>query len=176
MGINWGSILSKAQTCMSQPKMKSRVDDEVDKIALGMKTPSKHVYIPADAAAKLSDVIDDSIRNSGMSAAYQDAIGEFIPGTPVKIGRGRYAIGVYGMQSMSPSLVPEKYGSVDLTMLFNEGAKKGRRMHAVHGIWHGEEIWSRTLIPGYHFLEAAELTFMGNYGAEYNVLKCELNK
>ena len=38
------------------------------------------------------------------------------------------------------------------------------------GIWHGQETWSRTVIPGAHFVDDAVSSFMGNYASEYNVI------
>ena len=43
-------------------------------------------------------------------------------------------------------------------------------MRPVHGMWHGHETWSRTVIPGAHFVDNAVSSFMGNYASEYNVI------
>lgn len=55
-----------------------------------------------------------------------------------------------------------------MAALLNNGVD--HEMNRVHGIWHGQETWSRTVIPGAHFVDDAVSSFMGNYASEYNVI------
>ena len=88
----------------------------------------------------------------------------------VPAGANVYTIEIFFTGNLSrPSLVPGKYGGIsNLAALLNNGVD--HEMNRVHGIWHGQETWSRTVIPGAHFVDDAVSSFMGSYASEYNVI------
>lgn len=104
-----------------------------------------------------------------MSEGAIDAVSNIEHGSAHSVGHNTYIIGVYFVGDMTrPSLDEAKYGGInDIVALFNNGVD--HTMRPVHGLWHGKETWSRTVIPGTHFIEQAVTDFMGNYASEYNV-------
>lgn len=171
-GINMGSILAKAQACMNTPKKQREVRNTIDQVVLGKMSIQQgmSVHTPEEAAAKFIEVLRNTIASSGLSAGAVNAISGLNHGSAHSIGNNQYIIDVYFDGDMSrPSLVPSKYGGInDLAELFDEGVD--HEMRPVHGTWHGHETWSRTVIPGTHFMEQAISDFMGNYASEYNVI------
>lgn len=169
MANNWGAMEAAIKKAAEAAVMK-----KVDGAMLGTD------YLPGvpsllDAGQKMADVVNSEIESSGLSAGQQGAINEFRCGAPSKIGNFRYCITVMNTPHPSPSLVPERYGYIeDLTLLFNDGVD--HVMKPVRGYWHGEEIWSRTSFPTTHFLENARDNFIGNYGSQYHIMECKLNK
>lgn len=128
------------------------------------------VHTPEEAASKFIEVLRHSIESSGLSEGAISAVSDIEHGSAHRIGDGNtYIIGVYFVGDLSrPSLDEAKYGGInDIVDLFNYGVD--HKMRPVQGLWHGEEIWSRTVIPGTHFIEQAITDFMGNYASEYNV-------
>lgn len=178
MPINMDSILAKAKAAIKTGNCKERYDDTVRKIMLGsIKLKSGTLHTPEEAADKFIEVLLKTINSSGLSANAQAAISNLAHTAPVALGDGTYRIGVYFNENLSrPSLDEARYGGItDLAELFDHGmtTKSGK---PVHGVWHGQEIWSRTVIPGTGFMDAAVADFMGNYASEYNVISCTATK
>lgn len=178
--INMDSILAKAQACMNTSEKKAQINDIVNKVMLGKiklktagSTPSPHS--PEEAASKFIEVLRHEINSSGLSAEAADAISNLDYGAAHQVGENTYIISVYFVDDLSrPSLDESRYGSInDLAALFNTGVD--HKMKPVHGEWHGHETWSRTVIPGTHFMEQAIQDFMGNYATEYNVTNITIN-
>lgn len=169
--INMSSTLAKAKSYMGSSEGQSKVNSTVQKIMLGnVKLQSGGtVHTPEDAAAKFIDVLLRSIESSGLSPNAISAVSglDYTPAT--RIGENTWLVGVYFTGDLSrPSLQEDKYGSIEnIVKLLNNGVD--HTMRPVHGIWHGNEVWSRTTIPGAHFVEQAVTDFMGNYASEYNV-------
>lgn len=179
-GINMASILAKAQACMYSDKKQKEVRDVVNRAMLGqirLQTSGGSAHTPEEAAAKFIEVLHTEMNSAGLSPGAIDAIYELDHTAPMRIGdRNEYLIRVFFADDLSrPSLQESKYGSInDLAELFNDGVD--HKMRPVHGEWHGEETWSRTVIPGTHFMEQAITDFLGNYGYEYNVTDIKLEK
>lgn len=178
MPLNMDSILAKAKAAVEPGgKAYGRFQNTAKGVMLGtikLKSGST-VHTPEEVATKFMQVLRGSIESSGLSANAQSAISDFECTSPIDMGNGTYLIKVYFDGDLSrPSLYPEKYGGLnDLAEMLNDG------MHAknhVYGMWHGEYIRSRTVFPGTHFMEQAVSDFMGNYGTEYGVISCTLNK
>lgn len=169
--INMDAILAKAKAHTSSSSGQAKVNSTVDKVVLGniRLQSSGTTHTPEEAASKFIEVLRKSIISAGLSTGAIDAISDIDHGSAHRIGANTYVIGVYFSGDMSrPSLDEEKYGGItDLVALFNNGVD--HTMRPVHGTWHGQEIWSRTVIPGTHFIEQAVTDFMGNYASEYNV-------
>lgn len=174
--INMDSILSKAKTHMNSSTGQTKVNNIVSKVMLGkIRLQSQNItHTPEEAAAKFINVLRNSIGSSGLSEGAIDAISNIEHGSAHKIGENTYIIDVYFAGDMSrPSLDEATYGGInDLVALFNNGVD--HTMRPVHGTWHGKEVWSKTVIPGTHFIEQAVTDFMGNYSSEYNVINISI--
>ena len=169
--INMGSILAKAKASMESNTGQSKVNGVVNKAMLGniRLQSGGNIHTPEEAAAKFIEVLRNSIEGTGLSEGAIEAISNIEHGSAHSIGHNTYIIGVYFVGDMTrPSLDEAKYGGInDIVALFNNGVD--HIMRPVHGMWHGEETWSRTVIPGASFIEQAITDFMGNYSSEYNV-------
>lgn len=169
--INMKSILAKAQSHMESKVGQSKVDNVISKVMLGniRLQSGGTTHTPEEAASKFIEVLQSSINSAGLSEGAIKAISNIEYGSARNIGHSTYIIGVYFVGDMTrPSLDEATYGGInDIVALFNNGVD--HTMHPVHGMWHGKETWSRTVIPGTHFIEQAVTDFMGNYASEYNV-------
>ena len=178
--INMQSILAKAQACMNTSEKQKEVGEFVDKAVLGQYTlqmSGAGNHTPEDAAEKFIEVLHKKMSSVGLSAGIINAIYNLNYTPATRIGNtNNYYITVYFADDLSrPSLDETKYGSIkDIAELCNDGVD--HTMRGVHGVWHGEETWSRTVIPGTHFMEQAIVDFMGNYASEYNVEKISIEK
>lgn len=170
--INMESILAKAKAHMKSNVGQSKVDSVVSKIMLGnIRLQSGGTnHTPEEAATKFIEVLRDSISSAGLSEGAIRAVSNIEHSSAHSIGHNTYIIGVYFVGDMSrPSLDEAMYGGInDIVALFNNGVD--HTMRPVHGLWHGKETWSKTVIPGTHFIEQAVTDFMGNYAYEYNVI------
>lgn len=170
--FNETSIKSKCAAAMKGDSVRTRMKAAGTKaISTGVGGKNGAVYTPEEAAAKFIEVLQSTIAGSGLSTGAVDAVSN-IDHTPAsQIGdSGAYGVTVYFSGDASrPSLDEAKYGEIDdIVLLFNNGVD--HTMRPVHGYWHGREVWSRTVIPGAHFIEQAVSDFMRNYAVEYNVV------
>lgn len=169
--INIESILTKAKAHMKSNAGQCKINNIVNKVMCGkIRLQSSAItHTPEEAAAKFISVLQDSINSAGLSENAISAVSNIEHGSAHSIGRNTYLIDVFFVGDMTrPSLDEAKYGGIDdIVALFNNGVD--HTMRPVHGLWHGEEVWSRTVIPGTHFIEQAVTDFMGNYASEYNV-------
>lgn len=176
--IDMTSILAKARACMEKEETKKEVRKVVDDVMRGeaMIRASGDVHTIDDIASKFIEVLRWEIENSGLSPNAINSISDIGYSYSAISDSNDYLICVFFTKDLSrPSLMESKYGSInDLAELFNDGVD--HKMRAVHGTWHGDEVWSRTVIPGTHFMEQAITDFMGNYGYEYNVKNIELKR
>lgn len=185
---------------MSSPHMKEKIREKIDNHMLGISEPDpvrkpgsgRLASVPTveDAGLKLAETVLFEIQNSeGLSAHAKEVIGDYenidvSPGSTYYYNdfRNEYIIRVYVRDDLSrPSLDPQRYpdGINDLILLLNDGVD--HQMKPVFGIWHMDSAderptWSRTVIPGAHFLEAAIDDCFGNYGHEYHIKDIKLNK
>lgn len=170
--INMESILAKAKAHMGSSAGQSKVDNVVSKVMLGniRLQSGGTAHTPEEAASKFIEVLRNSINSAGLSEGAIGAVSNIEHGSAHSIGHNTYIISVYFVGDMTrPSLDEAKYGGInDIVALFNNGVD--HTMRPVHGLWHGKETWSRTVIPGTHFIEQAVSDFMGNYASEYNVI------
>lgn len=170
--INMDSILAKAKAHMGSSAGQSKVNTVVSKVMLGniRLQSGGTAHTPEEAASKFIEVLRSSINSAGLSEGAIGAVSNIEHGSAHSIGNNTYIIGVYFVGDMTrPSLDEAKYGGInDIVALFNNGVN--HTMRPVHGLWHGRETWSRTVIPGTHFIEQAVADFMGNYASEYNVI------
>lgn len=169
--VNMNSILAKAKVYMKSKAGQGKVNTMMSKVMLG-NIRLQHggvVHTPDEAASKFIEVLRNSINTAGLSKGAIEAISDIEYGSAYEIGHNTYLIGVYFVGDMTrPSLNETRYGGInDIVALFNNGVN--HRMRPVLGLWHGEEVWSKTVIPGTHFIEQAVTDFMGNYASEYNV-------
>lgn len=175
--FNESSIRSKCATSMKSAAVQSQMKTAGARaIRAGVGGKNGTVHTPEEAAAKFIEVLRSTIASSGLSAGAMGAVSEIDHTSAVPIGNdGTYSITVYFSGDASrPSLDEARYGGIDdIVLLFNNGVD--HTMRPVHGYWHGEEVWSRTTIPGAHFIEQAVSDFMGNYATEYNVISIEPN-
>lgn len=177
--INMDSIIAKAKSCMSTSKKKAEVQNAIDNVLVGkmkIKTGGGSiVHTAEDAAIKFEEVLLKSINSSGLSANAISAISNIDHTSPKRIGSNMYIIDIYFEGDLSrPSLDPSHYDDIhNIAALFNKGVD--HTMRPVRGEWHGVETWSRTRIPGTHFIENAVSDFMGNYASEYNVLDISID-
>lgn len=169
--INMDSILAKAKAHMGSSTGQNKIDNVISKVMLGniRLQSGGTAHTPEEAASKFIEVLRSSINSAGLSEGAIGAVSNIEHGSAHSIGHNTYIIGVYFVGDMTrPSLDEAKYGGInDIVALFNNGVD--HTMRPVHGLWHGKETWSRTVIPGTHFIEQAVTDFMGNYASEYNV-------
>lgn len=171
--INMASILAKAKSHMGSSSGKQKVNSVVTNVMLGnlrLQSGGGGNHTPEEAAAKFIEVLQNEINSSGLSPGAAAAISNLGHTSASCVGENLYTVGVYFAGDLSrPSLDEAQYGSIsNLAALFNNGVD--HTMRPVHGIWHGNEVWSRTTIPGVHFIDSAVHSFMGNYASEYNVI------
>lgn len=175
--INMDSILAKAQACMNTSKKQAEVNELIDKVLLGQikLETSGNNHSVTEAAQKFIDVLRNEIDSSGLSSGAIQAICNTDYTKPAKFGNN-YLIRVYFTGDLTrPSLQEAKYGNInDIAELFNYGVN--HKMNPVQGEWHGKNIWSKTVIPGAHFMESAINTFMANYSSEYNVTNISIER
>lgn len=124
------------------------------------------------AAIKFIEVLRHEIETSGLSPDAIEAISNISASSPYSLGNGKSMITIYfGGDLSRPSLQEPKYGVVDnIVLLLNNGVD--HIMSSIYGHWdsHGVDTWSRTVIPGAHFIEQAISTFKGNYAYDYGVV------
>lgn len=184
-GINWDSILKKAERVMGTPGKKRAVEDVVDKVILGkatleMSRGSASSATPEEAADKFIELFrrellnhaDGSYESGKLGPTAIQALSDLRYGTPRKVGN-KYHIDVFFMGNLSrPSLAPSKYSGVEnIAALLNSGYTAG---HRVYGVWNrtgvmDERIGSLVSRGGAHFMQNARDDFLGNYGYEYGV-------
>lgn len=174
-GVNMDALVGRFQRFLNTPAgIERRKQVAGDAYKAGESMNGMHT--PEEAADKFIEVLHKTIMSSGLSANAAEAIGnDWDYGTVEDLGDGKFKIVVFFTgDPHRESLYPEKYddGITDIAELLNYGTGK---MKAVWGVWHGEDIVSRTLIPGLHFMETAVTDFLGNYAAEYNVTSVEIH-
>lgn len=173
VSIDMGAVLGKGQKEVAPGGSKHKEFMEKFDGAMEGRTVletggMKHT--PAEAGEKFIEVLQAQIDGSGLSDGARAAIGDISLDGVSEIGEGKYTVGISISSHSSPSLQPEEYGQIDnLAKLFNHGVD--HVMRPVQGEYNGNVIWSRTVIPGAHFLQEAKAAFEGGYGGEYNVLE-----
>lgn len=176
--IDIDSVLSKVKKYIGSSEGIKRSNDVVKRVMLGQikLSSGQSIHTPEEAADKFISVLRQAIISSGLSANAITAVSDIDHTNAYSFGNNKYAIFVYFSGDMyRPSLNEAKYGGVDdIVMLLNDGVD--HRMRPVKGTWHEQEIWSRTVIPGAHFIEQAVSDFMGNYATEYNVSNISISK
>lgn len=189
-GVNWASVLKKAQACMNSPAKQRDIQAKVDMYMLGRiglsMVGGKKPKPPADAAKKFIEVLVKEIQNHaggsyasgdmGPSAIY--ALSKLDFGTPVRVGN-KYYVDVFFQGDLArPSLAPTKYDGIgNIAALLNSGYTAS---HRVYGVWEShaigdERIASLVSRGGAHFIQGAVDSFMGNYATEYGVEKIEVS-
>lgn len=170
--VNTDAVLRKVQAYTETPAGKKKVQNFIKqaKVAHIRLSSGQVIHTPEEAAGKFIEVLHNSIDSSGLSSGAISAVSDIEHGAAQSIGENKWVIDVYFKGDLSrPSLDDERYDGIDdIVALFNNGVD--HRMHPVHGDWHGKETWSKTVIPGSHFIEQAIRDFMGNYATEYNVI------
>ncbi len=181
MGINWNSILGKAEVCMKTPKMKKSVQEKIDKYMLGgvsfTAANGKMVKSPVEAASTFINILQNEIRShQGTRYAY----GEIDPSSinsllqldyskPYKVGN-QYYIDIYFTNDLHrKSLNPERYDGVEnIVALLNSGYSAG---HRTYGYWKSSDKKIASLVErdGAHFIEQAIRTFTENYATKYGI-------
>lgn len=191
-GINWDSIMKKANACMNTTQKKREIKSKIDacmlgQIVLGSGSGKGSSRSPAEAADKFIEVLmkeiqthaNGSYASGGISRSAIAGFPEIEHGTPYRVG-DKYCIDVYFNGDLSrPSLAPSYYDGINnIIALLNSGYEAG---HRVYGVWESrawtddERIASLTSRGGAHFIESAVDNFMGNYSTEYGVEKIEIS-
>lgn len=191
-GVNWDSVLKKAQACMNSPVKQKEINNKVDlhmlgKITLGLSGGGRSAKTPEEAAVKFIDVLYREIQShaggsyasGGMGPSAIAALSNLDYGSPYRVG-DKYYIDVYFEEDLArPSLAPTRYGGVDnIAVLLNSGYEAGHRVYGVwesHSIGDDERIGSLVSRGGAHFIQSAVDGFMGNYSTEYGVEKIEVS-
>lgn len=173
--LNTASILGKVNKYLGSSAGNKKINESVKLIMSGTLPHSGKgsVHTPEEAAEKLCSCLRDAANSSGMnvgqSAGQIKAVSEWAYGSPRDLGNGTWEITVSpGGATERESLVPEKYGGVDIYSLLDNGVD--HTMKYVWGEWHGNYTGSRTVIPGSHFIDQGIRDFEGNYGTEYGVI------
>ncbi len=175
--IDAAAIAAKVNAHLATSAGQKKVEDAVSRT---MQTGGVGVHTPEEAAEKFIGVLQAAIQDSGLSANAAGAISDLdhtsAAGYKDINGTFKYTVRVYFTGDLSrPSLDEARYGGIDdLAELFDTGVD--HQMRAVHGVWHGHETWSRTVIPGAHFIDAAISDFMGNYSTDYNVINITVDR
>lgn len=187
-GVNWASVLKKAQACMNSPAKKREINAKVDlhmlgKITLGLSGGGHAVKTPEEAAEKFIEVLVKEIQShaggsyasGGMGPSAIYALTNLNHGTPYRVGDKYYIDVNFEGDLARPSLAPTKYDGIgNIAALLNSGYTAGHRVYGVwesHSIDGDERIASLTSRGGAHFIESAVDNFMGNYSTEYGVEK-----
>ena len=171
MGINWDSILSKAQAHMDTPKRKREMQEKVKQYMLGFEVITNGKHSVEDAGFKFADVLIRTIHSSGLPADVAVRLEDVDVGKPYELGNGRFGIRVYFYSDLDRSSMSSKkeYYTVNLAKLYNNGVD-----HVMEPIFEWDETGrlhrSRNVIWGANFAEQAIADFLGNYGTEYNVV------
>ena len=169
--VNISSINSKIQSFINSGSGKQKVNDYIDKAMSGKTASNLNIHTPEEAAEKFIDCLNDSINSSALSYLAKEAVSGWEYGASKKNSTGSYTIVVSsGNNVHRDSLYPKGKnvrGADDIVILLNDGMTASNR---VWGMWQGEWHGSLTTIPGAWFIEAAESSFKGNYGYDYNVV------
>lgn len=195
-GINWGSILKKAQACMNTPSKQAEANAKIDAYMMsrvGLSFGASHgggsgkaPKPPSLAAGKFIEVLEKEIQShvggsyasGGMSQAAQAALSHITHSEPYRVG-DRYYVDVFIEGDLSrPSLAPQHYDGIEnIAALLNNGYTAA---HTVYGVWEShsvgdERIASLTSRGGAHFVQQAVRDFMGNYASEYGVIDIDVS-
>lgn len=192
-GINWDSIMKKANACMNTAQKKREIRTKIDlhmlgKLTLGGGGNGKgSSRTPEEAAEKFIEILMREIKthenasyaSGGISRSAIAGFPEIEHGTPYRVG-DKYCIDVYFSGDLSrPSLAPSYYDGINnIIALLNSGYEAG---HRVYGTWESrawtddERIASLVSRGGAHFIESAVDNFMGNYSTEYGVEKIDIS-
>lgn len=191
-GINWDSIMKKANACMNTTQKKREIRTKVDlhmlgKISLGSGGGKGSSHTPEEAADKFIEILMREIKthenasyaSGGISRSAIAGFPEIEHGTPYRVG-DKYCIDIYFEGDLSrPSLAPSYYDGINnIIALLNSGYEAG---HRVYGTWESrawtddERIASLVSRGGAHFIESAVDNFMGNYSTEYGVEKIDIS-
>ena len=171
MGINWGSILAKAQAHMDTPRRRQEMKKKTDDIMLGLEAAPQGTHTVEEAGLKFANVLLHSIYASGLDPEVEARLESVDVGKPIKISDGKYMISVYFDTDLDRGTMSTKkdYYNINLARLYNNGVD-----HVMDRIFewdgHGGLHVSRNVITGAHFAEQAVNDFLGNFGTEYNVI------
>jgi len=190
-GINWDSIMKKANACMNTQQKKQEIQTKIEqhmlgKIKLGASRGGKALHTPDEAADKFIEVLTQEINShaggdyakGGMSRRAIAGFPEIKHGEPYRKG-GKYYIDVYFDGDLSrESLAPKRYedGIENIIALLNSGYDAGS---VIYGTWEKydteERIASLISRGGAHFIENSKDKFMDNYSTEYGVEEIEIS-
>ena len=135
---NMDSIMSKAKSALTGAKLaecRGIVEGVANQAVDILRSSIAGSGTPGDVVGALQD-ISYGIRESGGGDDIQ------------------FEIDISFSSVTRASLQPETYGGIDnLAALYNNGVD--HVMNPVHAEHFGQEIWSRTVIPGTHFMQAA---------------------
>ena len=177
-GINYDSILKKAQAYMQRPEAKKKIEKmRDDALQHGQISNGRVIHSAVEAGEKFGQVLRKTIQSSGIPANVIIALEDYDVSHPHKLGDGKYHVMVFFDNDTKRETMSTKkaYYSIDLAELYNDGVD-----HIMKPIYEWDEAGgfhkSLTHIPGAHFMEQAVNDFMNNYAAEYNVLDIKINR
>ena len=168
--FNWGQITKQATAAAKEHIKSGKAQKEID---AAMMRPNA---APEMAANVFVDMLIKNILSSGLSPHAIASIANVDHGPVQSNGDGTYSIDINFVanlqrESLQPGLYPD--GINNLAALFNNGVD--HEMKPVHGIWHGQDTWSRTVIPGSHFVEKTIREFMSGADKRYGVIEIQKN-
>lgn len=172
-GIDFGSLEKDIGALLKSSPVKKEVQAKEDEVMMGGISfgigKSGQAHTPTEAADKFIEVLKNEIQSASLTDNVKQAILQgIVHDKPYKIGESEYSVHVYWESDLSRlSLNPSGEDLRDLAELYNTGVD--HTMRQIFGMWHGQKVGSRTVIPGTHFMEIALATFMDAYGAEYGV-------
>lgn len=163
--VDMASIMKKAERTVESKAFRKEQEAYIQEILSGSITvdvANGSIHSATEAAEKFIEVLINHINTSGLSSNAAGSLQDISCGSPICKG-SKCTIRVFFSGNMHrDSLCPAKYGGIDrLDELLDQGV--GHTMRVVRGEWNGEMIWSRTTIPGAHFIGAAIHDFMVSY-------------
>lgn len=178
------SILSKAKAYTNSPQFQQKVEAKTDSAIMNGSSGGTGAIGGIEsinaAASKFIDVVIREVEGQAgaLGPTAIDAATQLDYGTPYKVGKNKYEIGIWFSGDLHrDSLAPSRYSGVDnIVALLNNGYQAG---HSVYGVWHGhgdDPIQSLAARGGLRFVDAAVRDFMGNYGRDFGVTDIKVSE
>lgn len=179
--VNVASINAKVDAWVAskkgQARIKKTLDDYrkkgVERTKAGSRVlTNQKMKLLAD---KLADEVVKAGNGAGLPASVASVVASLKRGAFTDMGDGARSIELSFMEDKNrPSLQPDKYGSVNIVAIFNNGyplnGTSPEAIASVVGEWHGmENVHALGQREGSHFLQQAVSNFNATYGREYGV-------
>ena len=163
--LNVASVQAKLQawekSAQGRETMRRKIDEYIDrdvrKSQAGSRVLTKKWV--TEMAAELADAIKANA--AGLPGSVAADVNSISAGGVTYVGGGAMMVELnFSGDLMRSSLVPERYGDVNIVALFEKGYHASGQ---VIGYWHGEPTLSLTDRPGAWFISNAVEWFNGKY-------------